>query len=167
MQSIRIVIALACVGVIVAAACSSDKPTQSTPAKAVDWDAGHVRLQADTFCIDVEGTEYLGNVAGVIVGGDGGDTAYCTLELEWVENGDDMRLYIYFTADATHWWADEIRTYDGAPSSDGTRWVYYIGEFFKTPKGGTFAGNVTISSTYADNGVSATLYFGGMSLKAF
>ena len=158
---------IACVTVAGALGCSKDTPTEpGNTGNAVLWDVGHVRLQADDFYIEADSVKYYANVANVAVGGSAGDSVYCTLELEWVEYAKDMRLYIYFEADSSHWWSDEIRTYDGA-MNDGTRWIYYYGEFFKSPKGSTFVGDVTLSSDDSDNGVDGTLHFTNLRLTAF
>jgi len=51
--------------------------------------------------------------------------------------------------------------------NDGTRWVYYYGEFFKSAVGSSFTGDVTLASDASDNGVSGTLHFKSLELSAF
>ena len=117
-------------------ACSDDSPTATESASnTVSWDAGHVTLQADDFRIEVGGMTYLGNVDSVFVGGDPGGSANNSLETEWTEHDTSMRLYMYFESADGDWWCYEIRTYDGSESGD---WVYYYGEFFKSPVGHRF-----------------------------
>jgi hypothetical protein len=145
--------------------CASDATGEA--ANHVVWDTGSIRLEADDFYIDVAGTRYRADVPGVDVGGNPGNSTFRTLELEWTEHGTDMRLYIYFEADVSTWWSYEIRTYDGAPSTDGTRWVYYYGPFFESAVGSTFVGDVDLTSDDSDNGVTGQLHFTNLRLTAF
>jgi len=151
------------------AACGDDTPTGTDPTpNPVAWTYGTVSLQAADFYLEADGVKYLANVPQVDVGGSGASsTTSKTLELEWVENGVDMRLYIYLSADSAHWWSHEIRTYDGATNDDGTRWIYYYGEFFKSPVGSSFVGDVDLTSNDSDNGVTGRLHFTGLHLSAF
>ncbi len=152
---------IVCMGVL-AISCSKDKPTDSTSKpNPVSWNTGVVSLIADDFYIQAAGVTYLANVLNVNVGGSSN-----TLELEWVEHDTDMRLYVYFEADSANWWSDEIRTYDGA-KNDGTRWIYYYGEFFKSTLGTQFQGDVDLTSNDSDNGVIGKLHFKNLRLLAF
>ena len=150
--------------------CSDDTPTQAgtTTGNPVLWDTGHIRLQADDFYLEADGVTYLANVDHVEIGGDwdSANNTYGTIELEWTEHGNDMRLYVYFQATTEMWWCDEIRTYDGH-KDDGTRWIYYYGEFFKSPVGSAFDGDVDLTNDDSDNGVEGKLYFTAMHLEAF
>jgi hypothetical protein len=138
-----------------------------TPAKnAVHWLSSNVRLDADDFYLEAKGVRYLANVAGVDVGGDPGGSTYRSLELEWTEHGNPMRLYMYLNADATQWWSAQIRTYDGTPG-DGSQWVYYYGDFFRSAIGATFTGNVDLTSSDSDNGGVGKLHFENLRLRAF
>jgi hypothetical protein len=74
----------------------------------------------------------------VTVDGDPG-MANPTLELTWHERGIEQRIFIYFTSDGTNWWANEIRTYDGRANAE---WNTEQGEFFKSPLGTAYVGNV-------------------------
>ena len=151
------------------ASCQSKSPSEPAPAlNPVLWDTGAVRLQSDDFYIEAAGVKFYANVSNVTVGGDPGSSTYRTLELEWDENSTDMRLYIYFEADTLSWWSNEIRTYDTAhASNDGTQWVYYYGEFFKSPIGSTFVGDVDVTNDDSDNGVVGKLHFKGVQLDVF
>ena len=147
---------------LLAISCSKDKPTDSTSKpNPISWNTGVVSLNADDFYIQAAGVTYLANVSNVDVGG-----SSSTLELEWIEHETDMRLYVYFEADSANWWSDEIRTYDGA-KNDGTRWVYYYGEFFKSTLGTQFQGDVDLTSSDSDNGVIGKLHFKNLRLLAF
>ena len=148
------------------AGCSDDdsptSPVSST--HDVSWDAGHVSLQADDFYIEVGGVKYVANVETIDVDGDPGSDDYQSLELEWGENGTTMRLYIYLQASGGEWWSDEIRTYDG---SDDGEWIYYYGEFFKSPLGTSFDGNIDLTSSESDSDIDGKLHFTGLRLTAF
>ena len=150
-----------CMGLL-AVSCSNDKPADSIgKSNPVSWNTGIISLNADDFYIEAAGVKYLANVSNVDVGG-----SSSTLELEWIELDTDMRLYIYFDSNSADWWSDEIRTYDGA-KDDGTRWIYYSGEFFKSPLGTQFQGDVDLTSTDSDNGVVGKLHFKNARLLAF
>ena len=152
---------IACLGIL-AISCSKDKPTAPTnKLNSVSWTAGTISLQADDFYIQIDSTKYFAKVSHLIV-----DGSSSTLELEWTENAKGMRLYIYFESDSANWWSDEIRTYDGA-MNDGTRWVYYVGEFFKSPLGTQFQGDINLTSNGSDNGVTGNIYFKNLRLTAF
>lgn len=158
-RCLRLVVALALTG------CAGDATGGSM--NHVLWDTGSVRLEADDFYIEAAGVLYRAAVPGVLVGGNPGNSTFRTLELEWTEHGTDMRLYIYFEADAATWSSYEIRTYDGAPSSDGTRWVYYYGPFFESAVGSQFVGDVDLTSDGSDNGVVGRLHFTNLRLSVF
>ncbi len=155
------------IGVGVTEGCGD---TGSDPSQhAVLWQHGGVRLEADDFYVEIEGTglRFLADVPGVTVGGNTGNTTFKTLELQWTEHGTEMRLFIYFEADSISWHSYEIRTYDGAPNGDGTRWVYYYGPFFTTAVGAPFVGDVDLTSDGSDNGVVGHLHFTNLRLTAF
>ena len=117
----------------------------------IDWqaDSGRVRLVAEGMAIAANQKFFTARDAVVTVHGDPGDRGYWTLEAEWIEQGVRMRLFIYFTSDGTDWWASSIRTYDGTDDGD---WVIYEGEFFRTPLGEPYAGNLDIADP--DSGCS-------------
>jgi hypothetical protein len=78
----------------------------------------------------------------VLVEGDPGvGNDYTTLELTWHDQGVEQRIYIYFTSDGTSWWANQINTYDGQVNGE---WVEQQGEFFKSPLGSAFAGDLDL-----------------------
>lgn len=113
-------------------------------AAEIDWraDSGRVRLKAADLAIAANDKILTVGDADVTVHGDRGDLLYWTLEAEWREQGVPMRLFIYFTSDGTDWWATSIRTYDGTERGD---WVEYRGEFFRTPLGKPFAGDLFLT----------------------
>jgi hypothetical protein len=163
MRSQFVRLCLTVLGAIAVSQCADSTGTSGN----LSWSHGGVSLQADDFSIEVNGVLYRGNVPGVRVDGDPGIGDFKTLEIEWTEHGTEMRLFIYLKADAGKWWSNEIRTYDGAPDSDGTRWVYYYGPFFETATGSSFTGDVDLTSDDSDNGVVAKLHFTNLRLSAF
>jgi hypothetical protein len=74
-----------------------------------------------------------------------------------------MRTNFYFTLTDTEWWVNEIRTYNGKSGTDAD-WVYYYGEFFRSPIGTTFSGDFDETGK-ADDGSSGHLHIGGLTLS--
>lgn len=113
-------------------------------ADRIDWqtDTGRVRLVAAAMAITTRDKIFTAGDAAVAVHGDRGDPGYWTLEAEWREQGVPMRLFIYFTSDGTDWWATSIRTYDG---SERGEWIMYEGEFFRSPLGKPYSGNLDLT----------------------
>jgi len=130
---------------------------------SVSWDTGYVSLEADDFYIVANGEYFYADVIDVSVSSDPGSLTYCSLELEWEENGVEMRLFIYFYANQSYWWSDEIRTYNGQVDSD---WIYYTGMFFKTSIGTAFTGDVDLQSD-DDNDYEGEIHFENLTLQAF
>jgi hypothetical protein len=131
----------------------------SVPARFA-WDSGVVSLSMADGAIIANGQQFLVEPGVIDVHSDAGDATYQTLELTWHERGVEMRLNIYFAADATSWWASEIRTYDGAANGD---WIYYKGPFFRTPRGQPYIGDISLASPGGTGGIK----FGGVQLEAF
>lgn len=109
----------------------------------INWqtDSGRVRLAAATMAITTGQGIFTAAAADATVHGDPGNGLYWTLEAGWFENGTPMRLYMYFASDGTDWWVTAIRTYDG---TDRGEWVIYEGDFFRSPLGKPFAGNLDL-----------------------
>jgi hypothetical protein len=120
-----------------------------------------VSLTADLLTIEAGGEVFNGAGADMSVRSDAGDAHRQTLELEWVEEGVEMRMNMYFVADGKDWWVNEIRTYDGAVPSD---WIHYKGEFFRTALGRAFHGDVDLTAT---DGQAGHLHLSNMTLAAF
>ena len=118
-------------------------PVVVPPMNAVRWSTDAVDFVAEDFYLEAHGKRYLANVASVDRHSDPGTATYRTLEVTWQEHGTEMRVYLYFAADATHWWVNEIRTYNGRTPGD---WITYTGEFFKTPQGVAFHGDLDLTS---------------------
>jgi hypothetical protein len=109
----------------------------------VNWKTAVVDLQAGDFWIDTAGQRFLGT-GQMRVTSDPGNATYRTLELTWLEHGAEMRLNIYFGGDATQWWIDEIRTYDGTVQSPD--WLFYRAPEIRAPLGQPWVGNVSLTS---------------------
>ena len=128
------------------------------PAPAIVWDSGLVRLTADAIRITGGGQVFTGQVPQVSIHSDPGDATYRTLEVEWIEQDREQRLYLYLAADKTSWWATEIRTRDGATRAE---WVTYPGPAWKMPIGGTYHGDVRLRQG------AFSLEIDGLTLRAF
>lgn len=129
----------------------------------VSWTTSAVSLRADDFYIEVGGQRYVDRTATLQIASDPGHPHYRDLELIWQEHGVEMRLFMYFAADADHWWVDEIRTYNG---HDPGEWLYYKGVFFSSNTGEPFSGNVDLRSEPRDN-TTGTIHFRNLRLHAF
>jgi len=131
----------------------------------VHWKTEVVELQAADFWIDTAGRRFLG--AGQMrVSSDPGSATYRTLELTWLEHGAEMRVNIYFGGDTTHWWVDEIRTYDGTAQSPD--WLFYRAPEIRALIGQPWVGNVnltSVSSSQQGRG-PGTLHFGTLRLAS-
>ena len=128
--------------------------------RQVSWSTDVASLQCADFYIVANGQTFYGDVDQVEVHSDPGWPGYCTLEMIWQENGVEMRLFIYFKADGSKWWSDEIRTYDGQANAD---WIYYTGTFFESALGEPYSGSYDI----ANESMTSMIHFGGLNLQAF
>ena len=141
-----------------------------TPSPAVlnpiKWNTPQVYLQADDFYLVANGKKFFAKVPNVRVSSDPGNPTYTTLEVQWQENGQEMRLYMYFHADNQKWWSPEIRTYGGYPPEN---WIYYYGRFFESPLGSEYKDNFVLmySDSQRNKGNSGNIYFKNLRLQAF
>jgi hypothetical protein len=133
------------------------------PGNAVSWHTDVVDLQAADFSIFAGGKVFNARVPQVDVHSDPGDATYRTLEVGWMEHGVEQRLYLYFGGDATSWWVDEIRIYNGAKQAE---WLSGKGPFFRTPVGAVWRGSQDIEMRDPDHvgGTPARVHFGGLAL---
>lgn len=83
-----------------------------------------------------------------------------TLEVEWTENANTMRLYFYFARSGGNWHVSQVQHWDG---SDSRNWIYYQGPLFATPDGQAFMGDVDLEHESGNNSV----HFRGLTLTAF
>jgi hypothetical protein len=139
----------------------TDVPLPSSQNGHIRWETKQVLLEADDFHIDVNGKTYKADVVGGTLNSDPGHENYCTLEAIWREHDTEMRLFIYFVGDATHWWSDEARTYDGQAQGD---WIFYRNPFPRTARGQAFTGDLTLKSE--PGGPTGQVHFKNLHLEA-
>ena len=131
-------------------------------AQAVTWQTSTVSLHADAFWIVANGLCFTTRGAAVRVTSDPGGSQYTTLELVWTELGREMRWFIYLYADATSWWSNEMRTYDGRQTYPD--WLFYSGNFFPSPIGQPFRGNLDLTNDASDE-IRGELHLRGLTLS--
>jgi len=134
-------------------------PTYVAP---IHWQTQVVSLTADELRIETGGQRFVG-AEPIAVSSDPGTLTYRTLELTWHENGREMRISIYFGGDATSWWVDEIRTYDGGQDAD---WLFFKAPQIRAPLGRPWIGNVdlvSVNSSKPGRG-PGTLHIAGLQL---
>ena len=162
-----LVLIAAAVLVIAGLVAVTRRAADDTPAAGGDaafaWTTSRVVFTANTFTIDVNGQQFSPTGVKVDVNTDPGNATYATLELSWQQYGVPMNVNVYFAADASEWWVTEIRTYNGKSGTDAD-WVTVVGEQFRTPLDGTYAGDVDVTATENDQGITSHLQIGGMTL---
>lgn len=160
-----VLLILALAGMAVLALLNQRPSEPELEGNQVHWKTEVVELQAADFWIDTAGRRFLG--AGQMrVSSDPGNATYRTLELTWIEHGAEMRVNIYFGGDASQWWIDEIRTYDG--TSQSPDWLFYGAPEIRAPIGQPWVGNVnltSIGSSQPGRG-PGTLHFGALRLAS-
>jgi hypothetical protein len=129
---------------------------------AILWETPSARLEASALSIHEGDKVFTGVVPTVALHSDPGDDTYRTLEVEWTEQGLEQRLFVYFAADEHDWWVTEVRTRDGYPDAD---WITYPGPLFRTPRGGTFEGDVHLTGGMGR--APGELIIDGLRLTAF
>lgn len=129
---------------------------------AFTWGTQMATLAADRLTVDAGGRTFVAPEDVDYIISDPGSARYRTLELAWHEAGMEMRLNVYFGADATSWWIQHLRTYDGQDPGD---WIYYPGPSFRTPLGHRYSGNVDLYGL--GGGGVGRLRIDGMTLSAF
>ena len=124
--------------------------------KRIQWTTGVVSLGADSVAIDANGTTVHAETEPMQVHSDPGSLTYWTLEVAWLEAGLEQRINLYFKADATSWWVDEVRVYDGvAPRPD---WASFPREQrFRTALGSPFIGDVDLAGLGRAGAVHLTM----------
>ena len=128
------------------------------------WSTESVEFAAESFVITIGDREFQPVLSTLEIDGWGGDEESSTLELTWFDNGVEMRVNVYFEADAMTWWSDEVRTYDGQLDGD---WVYHYHErLFDQPLGSAFQGDIILQGV-TRSGEIAKLAISGARVKAF
>jgi hypothetical protein len=141
---------------------AATSPTAGCAAGPVSWKTSTVSLQAAEFWIVADGKCYTSASAPVRVHSDPGWGSYTTLELVWTENGREMRYFIYFYADSSGWWSDEMRTYNGQqPYGD---WLLYYGNFFRSPIGQSYVWDIDLTND-AQDAIRGELHLRGLTLS--
>ena len=135
-------------GALLASSVTSPAPSvpggapSASPIPAIHWTTPVVDLSADAFSVEANDIVFTyEDGTPQSVGSDPGGPDRWTLEIVWTEHDREQRLNMYFAADETDWWVDEIRTYDGYEQGE---WIYAYGPFFKTTLGEAFEGDVRI-----------------------
>jgi hypothetical protein len=120
--------------------------------KAIDWSEPSLSLLSTTLTLVVDGVTFHGDPATteLKISTDGS-----TLDASWTEAGYAERLYFGFTAGNGTWWIDDVRV----RRLDNTDWWETHGEFFATPAGQPFEGDLDFA--VADH---ATLHLTGARL---
>lgn len=155
------------------AACLAETDTEDHP---IQWQTEYATLTADDFYIMVNGKRFTGKDATFTVHSDPAapQYRYTTLEVNWQENGAEMRFYIYFHHDDTSWWSNEYRVYNGDTTQPN--WIFFTNalsdlsqkngsSFFVTPLGQTYAESEF--TRFSNNGGIAHIYFKNLRLQAF
>lgn len=97
----------------------------------ISWKTDTVQLSADDFYITVSGQKFVPNTTTTI-NSDPGNPNYTTLEVVWVQNGIEMRMNFYFSANSTHYWITEIRVYNGKKPAE---WITLKTEYWRNNLG--------------------------------
>jgi hypothetical protein len=127
----------------------------------IKWVTSTVSLTADDFKLVIDGENYYADTSSLSVHSDPGWSGYTTLELMWQEHDREMRFFIYFSADSSEWWSEEIRTYDGQTSAE---WLYYYGDFFRKPLGTAFTGDLVLKNNGDEDAFSGEIHFRNLRL---
>lgn len=159
-------LSLIAVLVVVLVIAAGGQPNRTGPGAAgqpaIRWDTGFVTLEAGSVLVELGGRQFTGPARPRSVRSDPGSSDYRTLEVEWNDNGVEMRINIYFAADANDWWSTEIRTYDGGSPGD---WITYRGEFFRTDIGSSWTGDLDLAG--GQGRTSGALHIDDLRLTAF
>lgn len=113
-------------------------------ALANQWSTPTVRAWFESLTVETAGLTFTppqGLSDELSVGSDPGDDTYTTLEATWFQHDREMRMNLYFTADDSDWWVNEIRVYDGEEQAE---WVEWTGDYFRTPRGEAYVGDVDL-----------------------
>jgi hypothetical protein len=139
------------------------------PDPGILWETRSARLEADAIEMRLGDCHFTGVGPIIEVDSDPGDQGYRTLEVDYQEQGDATRFYVYFGADETHWWVREMCTPVGCFGDDPAirGWE---GQLFRTPRGETFEGDVHLEGAGdPERGIAppAQLKITGLRLIAF
>ena len=136
---------------------------------AYSWTTEAVEFSADSIVIGIGDREFQPVLDTLEVSGDPGDEDSSTLELTWFDGVIEMRLYMYFKADATRWWSDQVRNYDGHVDGEWVDYRYgrsFEERLFGHPLGSPYQGDIALHSV-SDDGQPAELKMSGVRIKPF
>jgi hypothetical protein len=112
--------------------------------KRILWATKVVQLGADSVTIDANGQTLHAENQMVKVAGDPGSLKAWTLEVTWFEASLEQRVDLYFKADASSWWIDEVRVYDGVGPQP--EWAKFPpAPLGRTPLGQPFTGDIDLA----------------------
>jgi hypothetical protein len=127
----------------------------------IEWQTRHTVFSARILDIDAGENTFRATVDDTFVN-EGYLGEQTTLEASWREHDVEMRLFIYLETDGVEWWAHRIAHYNGAEPGD---WVEYDGDFFRTPAGTPFVGDLDLE-TLRLRGASMTTFLPPLCTKA-
>jgi hypothetical protein len=146
---------------------ATGEPTPPPVGTSVNWQTPHAYFQADDFRIVANGKTFYANEPSVSVHSDPGSPTYTTLEIDWQENGVEMRLYIYFNSDGQKWWSPEIRIYNGKTPPD---WIVFKERFFESNLGSEHTQAISGGFVQMDPNTgkeTASVHFSNLRVQAF
>ena len=119
----------------------SDAALLAAKDKRILWSTEVVMLGADRVTLEANGATLHAETDQIQIRSDPGSRTYWTLEVTWLEAGLEQRIHLYFMADGTSWWVDEVRIYDNVgPAPD---WVAFPrGPHLRTALGQPFSGDI-------------------------
>jgi len=132
------------------------------PTKRLHWPATSVVLEADDLRIEARGKTFKGVTGFEFI------QSYASIDsrnfdVQWGENGREMRMNVYFESDGTDYWVSEWQVYDGAKNDPD--WVYFKGPLFVTPLGQPMEADVVLTQGKGKGKVR--LVIDGMRITAF
>ena len=128
---------------------------------AISWATQRVSLSASDFVLTVNGEKFTGQGKFTRLTSDPGERDYWTFEATWLENGREMSFYIYFEGNENEWWIRDMRTSNGKTPGE---WIYYYGNYLRTPRGQGFQGDIAFSG-FNEEGDIGILEFKDLSLR--
>jgi len=111
--------------------------------RAVHWTTDVVDFAADDLWIEVGGQVVVPpDDREIKISSDAGTPQKWTLEVAWNAGRTEMRMNLYFHADATGWRVDEARIYDGHDPGD---WLETQDVPIGAPTSAVFAGDIDLT----------------------
>ncbi len=141
--AVAVAVVVVVVGSLVACTEGSSPDTPSERTGPIEWQTAGTLFRAASIAIEASGQEFRVATEHVELGPGAVVERRTTLEATWREHGVEMRLSMYLTTDGTDWWADEIRTYDGAAQGD---WITHHGDFLRSPIDLPYEGDLVVGN---------------------